>query len=367
MNIPFLDLKAQYASIKHEVDPAIHHILDNTAYIQGKGVADFEKAFANAHQVKHCIAVGSGTDANHLALWVLGIGPGDEVIIPANTFVATAWGATLCGATPVFVDCQEDSYNIDPLKIEAAITSKTKAIVAVHLYGQVADLDPIKAIAQKHNIHLLEDAAQAHLAEYKGKRVGGFGKLASFSFYPGKNLGAYGEGGAVTTNDDALARTVRLIREHGSEKKYYHEIYGTNYRMDGIQGAVLGVKMNYIDQWTDKRRAAAGKYRTALHDVKQIVLPKEMPYGKHVYHLYVILAERRDELMNHLSKEGVATGLHYPEPLHLQECFTHLGYKRGDFPNTETFAKKLLSLPMFPELTDEQIQYVAASVKRFYQ
>jgi len=366
-NIPFLDLKAQYQSIKEEVNPAIQAVLDNTAYILGKSVSDFEKAFAEAHQVKHCIAVGSGTDGNHLALWALGVGHGDEVIIPANTFIATAWGATLCGAIPVFVDCHPESYNIDPQKVESAITKKTKAIVAVHLYGQTADLDPLREIAHKHNIFLVEDAAQAHLAEYKGKRIGGLSTIASFSFYPGKNLGAYGEGGAVTTNDDALARMVRLFRDHGSEKKYYHETYGHNYRMDGIQGAVLGVKLNHLHAWTESRRANAEKFRALLSGVPQILLPKEMSYAKHVYHLFVILAERRDELAKHLNSLGIATGLHYPVPLHQQECFRHLGYRNGQFPNTEKFAGMLLSLPMFAELTDEQIEYICSNVKDFYR
>lgn len=367
MNIPFLDLKAQYQSIKHEVNPAIQTVLDHTAYILGKSVTDFEKTFAAKHNVKHCIAVGSGTDGNHLALWVLGIGPGDEVIIPVNTFIATAWGATLCGAKPVFVDCHPESYNIDPEKVEAAITPRTKAIVAVHLYGQPADMERLKAIADKHSIFLVEDAAQAHLAEYKGKKVGGIGSIASFSFYPGKNLGAYGEGGAVTTNDDALARKVRLYRDHGSEKKYYHETYGHNYRMDGIQGAVLGVKMKYLQAWTESRRTVAQKLRQALSGIQEIILPKEMSYAKHVYHLFVILAERRNELMEFLNKHGISTGLHYPVPLHLQECFKHLGYVKGAFPVAEEYAEKLLSLPMYAELTDAQIDYIATTVKSYYR
>ena len=366
MNIPFLDLKIQYQSIKNEINPAIQNILDNTAFILGKSVAEFEKAFGAAHSVKHCTGVSSGTDGNHLALWALDIGPGDEVIIPADTFIATAWGATLCGATPVFVDCDAESYNIDKAKVEEKITEKTKAIVAVHLYGQAADMDPLAEIAKKHNVHLVEDAAQAHFAEYKGKRVGGLGEICSFSFYPGKNLGAYGEGGAVTTNNDDLARKVRLYRDHGSEKKYYHETYGHNYRMEGIQGAVLGVKLKYLDKWTDGRRRAASKYRELLSGVSEVVLPVELPYAKHVYHLFVLRAKRRDDLMKFLNEKGVSTGLHYPVPLHLQQCFKHLGYKKGDFPVTEELAENCISLPMFPELTDEQIGYVCEQVKAFY-
>jgi len=366
MNIPFLDLKIQYQSIKTEVNAAIQNVLDNTAFVLGKSVFDFEKAFAEAHQVKHCVAVGSGTDGNHLALWVLGVQAGDEIIIPANTFIATAWGATLCGATPVFVDCESDSYNIDPAKVEQAITSKTRAIVPVHLYGQAADLDPLREIASRRKIHLVEDCAQAHLAEYKNQRVGGLSDIASFSFYPGKNLGAYGEGGAVTTHDDSLARKVTMLRAHGAEEKYLHEFYGHNYRMEGIQGAVLGVKLKYLNEWTEKRRSVARKYRELLSGVEHIILPVEKPYAKHVYHLYVIQATKRNELQSYLHEQGISTGLHYPVPLHLQPCFTHLGYKKGDFPNAEQISDNGLSLPMFAEMTDEQIGYVAEKIKKFY-
>lgn len=366
MKIPFLDLKANYLSVKNEVQTAINEVLDNTAYILGEKVTNFEKNFAQAHNVKFCYGTGSGTDANHLALWALGIGAGDEVIVPANTFIATAWGATLCGATPVFVDCEADSYNLDPNKIEAAITPKTKAIVAVHLYGQPADIDAIAVIAKKHNVYLVEDVAQAHIAEYKGRRVGGLGIIASFSFYPGKNLGAYGEGGAVTTNDETLATKVKMHRDHGAMQKYNHELLGHNYRMEGIQGAVLGVKLKYLNDWTEKRRAIANKYNELLAGIKTLVLPKEMSYAKHVYHLYVIKAQNRDKLMNYLNENGVATGLHYPIPLHLQKCFANLGYKKGDFPVTEELAENCLSLPMFPEMTDEQVNYVAEKIKQFY-
>lgn len=366
MQIPFLDLKLQYQSIKAEVDDAIHQVLDTTSFILGKSVHDFESQFGQAHEVTHCIGVSSGTDGNHLALWALGIKAGDEVIMPANTFIATAWGATLCGATPVFVDCEAESYNIDPALVEAAITPKTKAIVAVHLYGQPADLDPLREIARKHNLFLVEDCAQAHLAEYKGKKVGGLSDIASFSFYPGKNLGAYGEAGAVTTNNDELARTVKMMREHGSEKKYYHEIFGHNYRMEGIQGAVLGVKLKYLNEWTEKRRTAAKKYGDMLQGVGDIIVPREMPYAKHVYHLYVIKTARRDELQRYLSDNGVGTGLHYPLPLHLQKCFCNLEYIQGQFPQTEVLASQCLSLPMFAELTDDQIEYVVHTIKEFY-
>ena len=375
MNIPFLDLKANYQSVKSEVDAAIQNVLDNTAYILGASVQNFEKDFAAAQQVKYCLGTSSGTDANHLVLWGLGIGAGDEVIIPANTFIATAWGATLCGATPVFVDCHPESYNIDPAKVEAAITNKTKAIVAVHLYGQSADLDPLKEIAKKHNILLVEDAAQAHLAEYKGKPIGGQAAAASFSYYPGKNLGAYGEGGAVTTNDEALFNRVKKLREHGQSQKYYHDSLGHNYRMEGIQGAVLGVKLKHLSKWTDARRAVATKYNDGLKALAKVITPKEMSYAKHVYHLYVIQLndgsleasnQLRDKLKDYLTQQGVNVGLHYPIPLHLQECFKDLGYKKGEFPNSERIAEAGLSLPMFPEMTDEQINYVVGKVKEFF-
>ena len=376
MNIPFLDLKAQYKSIKEEVLPAINDVLDNTAYVLGKPVAAFEQEFAKAHNAKYCSCVNSGTAGNHMVLWALGVGPGDEIIIPANTFIATAWGATLCGATPVFVDCHPESYNIDPKKIEAAITPKTKAIVAVHLYGQAADIDPLKLIAERHKLYLVEDCAQAHIAEYKNSKVGSLGIASSFSFYPGKNLGAYGEGGAVMTDNDELARKFKMIRDHGAEQKYYHQIYGHNYRMEGIQGAVLGVKLKHLEDWTNGRRRVAAKYKELLRDVEEIKLPKEMDYAKHVYHLFVIQvrgqksevrSQRRDELQKFLGENGIATGLHYPVPLHLQPCFDHLGYKKGDFPVAEELAEQGLSLPMFAELTNEQIAYICTCIKRFFE
>jgi dTDP-4-amino-4,6-dideoxygalactose transaminase len=388
MKIPFLDLKTQYHSIKDEVLISINNVLENTAFALGKSVADFEQEFAAAHSVKHCIAVSSGTDGNHMVLWALGIGQGDEVIIPANTFVATAWGATLCGATPVFVDCHTDSYNINPSKIVEAITPKTKAIVLVHLYGQPADVDAVSNELKAKNyelkkkgvyvhktsgqiIYLVEDCAQSHISEYNGKKVGGLEIASSFSFYPGKNLGAYGEGGAVCTDDDELAVKFRMIRDHGAKQKYVHEIYGHNYRMEGLQGAVLGVKLKYLKSWTDARRKVATKYNELLKDVKEIKLPVEMPYSKHVYHLFVIQlldtkTHSRDEFAKYLNDNGISTGFHYPIPLHLQPCFKHLGYKKGDFPETEKLASNGISLPMYPELNDEQMEYISDKIKRFF-
>jgi dTDP-4-amino-4,6-dideoxygalactose transaminase len=376
MKVPFLDLKAQYNSIKEEVNPAIQNILDNTAFILGKSVSEFETNFAKALDVKSCSAVSSGTDGNHLVLWALDIKPGDEVIIPVDTFIATAWGATLCGATPVFVDGHPQSYNLDPAKIEKAITKKTKAIVAVHLYGQAADMDPIKEIAAKHNLIVVEDCAQSHLAEYKNKKTGGLARAASFSFYPGKNLGAYGEGGAVTTNDEKLGAKFKMMREHGSSQKYHHEMYGHNYRMEGIQGAVLNVKLKHLNDWTNERRRVAKKYKECLKGVDKIILPFEMDYAKHVYHLFVIQVKSKDkadrsatrnELQKFLEDNGVSTGLHYPIPLHVQPCFKSLGYKKGDFPVAEELAERGLSLPVYPELADNMIEYVSEKIKEFFK
>lgn len=392
MQVPFLDLKTQYQSIKDEILPKINDILENTAFVLGKYVEDFEKRFAKVHNAKHCYGVGTGTAGNHLVLWALGIGPGDEVIVPDNTFIATAWGATLCGAKPVFVDCHPESYNIDPQKIISAITPKTKAIVAVHLYGQPADVDGIKETLKLidfeevsngvflnsksgQKIYLVEDCAQSHLAEYKELEVGTLGIASSWSFYPGKNLGAYGEGGAVMTNDDELAKKFKMMRDHGAEEKYVHRIYGHNYRMEAIQGAVLGVKLNYIEKWTESRRNVAKKYYEILKDIEELVIPKEMDYAKHVYHLFVIKLKKefvnekinRNQLQKFLHEKGISTGLHYPIPLHLQPCFENLGYKKGDLPVSEDLAENCLSLPMYPELTEEQIDYVGSSIKEFFR
>ena len=375
MQIPFLDLKTQYLHIKPEIDKAIQTVIDKSAFVLGDAVMEFEKEFARAHAVQYCIALNSGTAGNHSALWSLDIKPGDEVVIPVNTFIATAWGAILCGARPVFVDCESDSYNLNPELIENKISAKTRAVVAVHLYGQPANIDSIKAVTDKHNLFLVEDAAQSHIAEYKGKRIGGFGEVSSFSFYPGKNLGAYGEGGAVVTNNFDLARKLRMIRDHGSENKYQHEIFGHNYRMEGIQGAVLRVKLKYLEEWTEKRRNVARKYFNLLSDNRNIILPKEMPYAKHVYHLFVIQIvndeqgrnlELRNSLAKYLKEKGINTGLHYPIPLHLQECFRYLGYKKGDFPAAEKLADSCLSLPIYPELNDEQIEYVCSNINNFF-
>lgn len=365
MQIPFNDLKLLHSGLKKEMLTEIENIIDDSSFILGKGVRSFENDFAASIGVKQCIGVSSGTDANHLALWAHGIGPGDEVIIPANTFIATAWGVTLCGATPVFTDCEEDSYNIDPADVERKITSKTKAIVPVHLYGQTADMDSLKSVCNGRDILIVEDAAQAHFAEYKGRMAGSLAVAASFSFYPGKNLGAIGEAGALTTDSDELDSRFRMLRDHGSEKKYYHNEFGHNYRMDGIQGAVLALKLKHLKLWTEQRRQAAKFYDNNLSGIDGLIIPKEMPYAKHVYHLYVIKCQKREMLIQFLGENGISTGLHYPVPLHLQECFADLGYKHGDFPQTEDLAENCVSLPIYPGISEEQLGFVCEKIKHF--
>ncbi|MBD0370343.1 MAG: DegT/DnrJ/EryC1/StrS family aminotransferase [Pyrinomonadaceae bacterium] len=359
--IPFVDLQAQYRAIKDEIDAAVARVLSNASFVLGREVGAFEESFADYLGVKYCVGVSNGTAAIQLALTACGIGAGDEVIVPANTFFATAEAVSTAGAKPVFVDADSVSYTIDASKIEEAITPATRAIIPVHLYGQAADLDALMEIARRHNLLVIEDAAQAHGALYKGRRVGTFGHAATFSFYPGKNLGAYGEGGAVVTNTEEVARRLRLLRDHGSERKYHHEIIGYNFRLEGIQGAVLSVKLAHLDSWNALRREHAALYNKLLSGTG-LVLPKEMNYARHVYHLYVVQAADRDALQADLNKAGVQTGIHYPVPIHLQPAYAFLGHAKGSFPETERQAVRVLSLPMFPELTDEQIKAVAEAV-----
>jgi dTDP-4-amino-4,6-dideoxygalactose transaminase len=357
MTVPFVDLRAQYLSIKAEIDEAIARVLETTAFVLGREVEAFEAAFAEYVGARFCVGVNSGTAAIQLAVMACGLEAGDEVIIPANTFFASAEGVSTAGAKPVFVDADSLSYTIDPTRIEAAITKRTRAIMPVHLYGQAADLDPIFDIAARHNLLVIEDAAQAHGSLYKGRRVGALSQAGCFSFYPGKNLGAYGEGGAVVTNDAEVARRVRLLRDHGSEQKYRHEIIGYNFRLEGIQGAVLNVKLRHLDKWNDLRRAHAARYNELLSGTS-LQLPREMPYARHIYHLYVVQTDERDALQKRLGEAGVQTGIHYPVPVHLQPAYASMGHKPGDFPESERQAASVLSLPMFPELTDEQIKRV---------
>jgi|HigsolmetaAR202D_1030399.scaffolds.fasta_scaffold00165_14 Predicted pyridoxal phosphate-dependent enzyme apparently involved in regulation of cell wall biogenesis len=362
--IPFVDLKTQYQRIKPEIHAAIEQALEQAHFVLGPEVEAFERQFAQYTHTKHAIAVNSGTSALHLALLAIGVEAGDEVITTPFTFVATASAIDYTGAKPVFVDIEPLTYTIDPNLIEAAITPRTKAIIPVHIFGQPANMDEIMQIARRHNLRVIEDAAQAHGAEYRGQRIGGIGDVGCFSFYPGKNLGAYGEGGAVTTNDPEIARRIRMLRDWGAEQKYHHVLKGYNYRMDGVQGAVLGVKMNYIEGWTEQRRQHAARYNALLGD--SFVVPQEASDRRHVYHVYAIRHPQRDQLQRFLAERDIQTGIHYPIPVHLQSCFSGLGYKAGDFPLAEQVANEVLSLPLFPEMTVEQQDQVVAALMEWH-
>lgn len=359
--IPFVDIKAQYLSIKVEVDAAIQGVLDSCQFTLGSEVEAFEREFATYCQCTHGIGVNTGTSALHLALLAAGVGRGDEVITVPFTFVATVSAIDYTGATPVFVDIDPCTFTMDATQIESAITKNTKAIVPVHLYGQSADMDPILDIAKRHKLVVIEDACQAHGAEYKGRRAGSMGDLGCFSFYPGKNLGAYGEGGMVTTHNAEYARTIRMLRDWGAEKKYHHVLKGYNFRLEGIQGAVLRVKLRYLEAWTEARRQAAARY-DALFEGSAVVLPMQMAYARHVYHLYVIRTTKRQLWQDALTAQGIQSGIHYPMPVHLLPAFADLGYQKGQFPHSEQAANEVLSLPMFPELTEAQCGEVARAV-----
>ena len=362
MNIPLVDLKRQYLSIKKEIDGAIQEVIDKSAFIMGENVQGFENEFAKFCRVKYGVGTSSGTTALHLALVACGVKQSDEVITVPYTFIATTEAISQTGAKVVFVDIEDKSYNMDSEKIEQAITQKTKAVIPVHLFGQPADMDKIMKIAKKHKLIVIEDACQAHGAEYKGKKVGGLGDIACFSFYPGKNLGAYGDAGMVVTDNKELAEKMRLLRNHGYQEKYYHQVEGYNYRMDAIQAAILRVKLRHLEEWTEKRRRNAKLYDELLKG-RGVKAPREMEYAKHVYHLYVIGIEKREELHLRLKENGIAAAIHYPLPLHLQQAYRHLGYKKGDFPISEACSERLLSLPMFPELTEEEIERIVDIIK----
>ena len=367
MKVPFLNLKAQYQSIKEEISVGLQKVLDNTAFAGGPFVSQFEKEFAMFCQADSVTGLGSGTSALWAAIQGLGIGKGDEVITTPNTFIATAEAISFAGAKPVFVDIDEQTYNMNPQLLETAITAQTKAIIPVHLYGQTADMDPIMKIAKGKGLFVIEDACQAHGAQYKGNSAGSIGDAGCFSFYPGKNLGAYGEAGAVVTNSNQLTENMRMFRDHGQEKKYYHSMIGWNARMDGFQGAVLSVKLKYLNQWNESRRKNAQLYNELLADVDGIIVPQEADYAKHIYHLYVIRTQNRDAFIAALAEDEVFCGIHYPVPLHLQDAYSSLGYKKGDFPIAEKCCRQLVSLPMFPELTSEQIAYVVEKIKSTIQ
>jgi len=359
--IPFVDLRTQYHSIKNEIDAAILGVLESTQFTLGSEVAKFEEEFAAYSQSKFGIGVNTGTSALHLSLLAANIGPGDEVITVPFTFVATVAAIHYTGARTVFVDIEPRSYTMDPSRIEAAVTPRTKAIIPVHLYGQPADMDPIMAIARKYKLLVVEDACQAHGAEYKGRRAGSIGDFGCFSFYPGKNLGAYGEGGLITTQDAQFNRTVRMLRDWGAEKKYQHVLKGYNYRLEGIQGAVLRVKLKYLENWTEARRTAAARYES-LFAGSAIVSPQAMAYARHVYHIYAIRTGERARWQEALQSQSIQTGIHYPIPVHLLPAYADLGYKTGQFPHAEAAANEVLSLPMFPELTAAQTETVARAV-----
>jgi dTDP-4-amino-4,6-dideoxygalactose transaminase len=360
--IPLVDLKAQYASIKTEIDEALHRAIDNCTFILGPDVAAFEQEFAAYCQSTQGIGVSSGTAALHLALLAADIGPGDEVITTPFTFVATVAAIEYAGATPVLVDIDPVSYCIDPQAIAAAVTPRTRAIIPVHLYGQPADMDPINEIARKHGLVVIEDAAQAHGAEYKGRRAGSLGDMACFSFYPAKNLGAFGEGGMVVTANDEYARKLRLLRDWGAEKKYHHVIKGYNFRLEGIQGAVLRVKLRHLERWTERRRAIAGRYRELLAGTT-FEAPAEMPYSRHVYHVFTVRTSDRNSRQQRLLAAGVQTGIHYPVPVHLMPAYRELGYGPGAFRQAERASAEVLALPMFPELTDAQCEDVGRVIR----
>jgi len=363
VKVPYLDLKAQYQSIKPEVDAAIARVLDSCQFVLGPEVAAFEQEFATYCGTSECIALNSGTSALHLALLAAGVGPGDEVITVPFTFVASVAAVCYTRARPILVDIDPHSFTMDPAAIEAAITPRTKAILPVHLYGQAADMDPIMEVARRHGIAVIEDAAQAHGAKYKGRPVGSIGDIACFSFYPGKNLGAYGEGGAVTTNNAQHAGTVRMLRDWGQDRKYHHILRGYNYRMEGFQGAILRVKLRHLERWTEARRAVVNQYNQQLENAG-VERPVEMPWGRHVYHVYTLRTDDRDGMQASLQAEGIQTGIHYPVPVHLQPAYADLGYGRGAFPHSEAASAQVLSLPLYPELSSQAVAEVAGAVKR---
>jgi dTDP-4-amino-4,6-dideoxygalactose transaminase len=362
MHIPLVDLKAQYDAIKFEIDSAIQRVVENTSFILGKEVADFEREFARHVGAEGAVGVASGTAALHLAFRACGIGPGDEVITTAHTFIASSEAISQTGARPVFVDIDPHTYNLDPARVREAVNEHTKAILPVHLYGQPAALGPLLEIAERHNLRLIEDAAQAHGAEYQERRCGSIGHLACFSFYPGKNLGAYGDAGAVTSNDAELLDKVRKLRDHGRTTKYEHDEIGFGERIDALQAAILAAKLPHLEDWTEARRAHARLYDELLADC-DVVTPFESPEVRHVYHLYVVRARRRDELLARLKEKGIGAGIHYPLPLHRQPAYLKQGYGDLSLPVTEQVAAEVLSLPMYPELTREQIEYVAEAVR----
>lgn len=362
--VRFVDLQAQYSRLRPEIQEAVTRVLESGRFVQGEEVEAFEEQFAAYCGVRYCVAVNSGTSALHLSLLAAGVGQGDEVITTPFTFVATVAAIRYTGARPVFVDIDPESYTMDVHQLRNAITKETKAVIPVHLYGQPADMDPIVATCTDQGLVVIEDAAQAHGAEYMGRRVGAIGTLGCFSFYPGKNLGACGEGGLVATDDVEYAREIRMLRDWGQEKKYSHVLKGYNYRMDELQGAILQVKLRHLETWTAARRAHAARYSRLLSGDTKVRTPRQMPYARHVYHIYPVRVADRDALYENLREEGIQTGIHYPVPVHLQPAHADLGYRRGEFPQSEEAASQVLSLPMFPELAESEVEHVASTLQR---
>lgn len=366
MNVPFVNLTSQYQSIKGEVDDGIGKVLENGQFILGKNVAAFEDEFAKYCGAKYGVGVASGTDALVISLKALGIGPGDQVITVANTFVSTVDAIAHNGATPIFVDTDE-TYTIDVNKIKPLISPKVKAIIPVHLFGHPVDMDPLLELAEKHGLSVVEDAAQAHGAEYRGRRTGSFGDCGCFSFYPSKNLGAYGDGGMVVTDDEEIKEKIRLLRQYGEMEKNKHVLIGHNSRLDELQASILRVKLRYLDKWNSQRRKNAARYIETLQGLHEVTLPTEREYSKHVFHLFVVRSKERDKMQKWLASKGVGVGIHYPTPVHLQKSYEYLKIKAGSLPLTEGYAKEMLSLPMFPELTDPEIAYVCECLKEFFK
>lgn len=364
--VPFLDLHTQYETIRDEIAAAIQQVLDSSEFVGGPFVERFEEEFAGFCGCRYAAGVSSGTSALWLTFLSLGIGPGDEVITVPNTFIATAEAISMCGARPVFVDVEEQSYTMNPALLEGAVTPRTKAVIPVHLFGQPADMDPIMEFSARHKLHVIEDACQAHGAQYRGRPAGSIGIAGCFSFYPGKNLGAYGEAGAVVTNDPELAKKIRTLRDHGQVRKYHHTMIGWNGRMDGIQGAILSVKQKYLSRWNEARRKNAALYDRLLAKTANISLPREMDYARHVYHIYAIRANNRDALQDFLAERGINCLIHYPLPIHLQDAYRSFGFEGGNFPISENCAGEFLSLPMYPELAGSQIEHVVREIGNFY-
>ena len=365
-NIPFVDLNAQYNSIKKEIDSAIQNVLNDTAFIKGKYVQKFEEEYAGAYGIKHVVTCANGTDAIYITLKAMGIGPGDEVITVANSWISTSETITQTGARVVFVDIDPDYYTIDPAKIEEKITEKTKAIIPVHLYGHPANMSKIMEIAKKHNLKVIEDCAQAHFAKWKGQNVGTIGNAGTFSFFPGKNLGAYGDAGCIVTNDDELAVKARMFANHGALKKHFHEFEGINSRLDGLQAAILSVKLKYINEWTALRIQNASTFTELISDIPGIVTPVTHEDAKHVFHLYVIRCESRDELQKHLKENRVSSGIHYPTALPYLKSYGYLKHVPDDFPIAYQYSREILSLPMYPELDEKTISAITNSLYSFY-